>query len=156
MRNWFAKWFFRKKEKKTENLSKKKIVLIPEDPSDYTFSIDELDENLKNQGVDINVNSVDDIIELKRANHLIDSRTTILRIIVVPMSIVPIWLMIILTLSMFGKIEMSEKMKFAFLGAITGDFLGLCYIVTRDLFPQGDSARRENKSGDNGEEDKPS
>lgn len=153
MRNWFARWFFRKEEKKPDNPSTHKIYVLPEDSSEQTLM---LEERLKNLGVEIGLNSVKDVIELKQADNRINARKTILRIIVIPMTIVPIWLMVMLTLSMFGKIEMSEKMKFAFLGAITGDFLGLCYIVTRDLFPQGDSARRENKSGDNGEEDKPS
>lgn len=80
---------------------------------------------------------VDNLIKLKKAYHRINARRVILYSFVFPMSVIPIWLMILLTLSITGKAKMSPAVELGVLTAIAGDFAGLYCIVTRDLFPQG-------------------
>jgi hypothetical protein len=70
------------------------------------------------------------------SHHHISSRSKVLAALIIPMYVAPIWLMVMLTLPIFkGKI-FSERMQFALLTALTSDLIGLCYVVTRDLFPK--------------------
>ncbi|MGI0491836.1 hypothetical protein ACN4EG_08485 [Alkalinema pantanalense CENA528] len=75
--------------------------------------------------------------------HRIHSRSTILKALVVPMYIIPLWLMVILSLPALKVNAYSEKMQFTLLGALASDVIGLCYVVTRDLFPKGSSSQDE-------------
>lgn len=72
-----------------------------------------------------------------------NERRIILWFLVVPMSIIPICLTASLVLSWSGRGNLSEKMQFAVLGALSTNFLGICYVVTRDLFPQGNNSYRK-------------
>jgi hypothetical protein len=67
--------------------------------------------------------------------HLLKSKTIVLWSLVAPMSIIPIWLMVLLTLPSLGRTQMSEKLQLAILAAIATDYIGLYYVVTRNLFP---------------------
>jgi hypothetical protein len=66
-----------------------------------------------------------------------------------PMIFIPFWLM--WTLSPINAKQYSERMQGAFLAALASDVMGLCWIVTRDLFPQGKESYRkqDNESNDN-------
>ncbi|KPQ35704.1 MAG: Protein of unknown function (DUF3043) [Phormidesmis priestleyi Ana] len=68
--------------------------------------------------------------------HRIDSRTKVLAALIIPMYVAPIWLMVMLSLPAFKVKAFSERMQYLLLGALASDLLGLCYVVTRDLFPQ--------------------
>lgn len=60
------------------------------------------------------------------------------------MSIAPFWLMALLSLPAFNvKEAYSEKMQAAFLTALASDFIGLYYVITRDLFPKGEVAHEK-------------
>ncbi len=52
------------------------------------------------------------------------------------MYVVPVWLIIMLTLPAFKVKAFSERMQILLLGALASDIVGLCYVVTRNLFPQ--------------------
>jgi hypothetical protein len=69
------------------------------------------------------------------------------------MSIVPIWLMVLLSLPAFGKKPYSEAMQAAFLTGLVSDFVGLYYVITRDLFPQGSSSSKNNSKKENDQND---
>lgn len=71
-----------------------------------------------------------------RLEHHLASRTKVLAALVIPMYIVPVWLMIMLSLPAFRIKAFSERMQILLLGALASDIVGLCYVVTRDLFPQ--------------------
>lgn len=73
--------------------------------------------------------------------HRITSRSTVLKALVVPMYIIPLWLMVILSLPAMKITVYTERMQLTFLGALASDVIGLCYVVTRDLFPKGSSDR---------------
>ena len=127
--------------------SKKKMPnqmkLLPENTSDQSLL---LMETIEHSGIEIYVKSVDDVIKIKQAKHRIMSRTVILYSLVVPMSIIPIWLMGIFTFSVSGKAHMSQTLQLSMLGAIAVDFAGLYYVVTSDLFPKGSLIRRKDDS----------
>jgi hypothetical protein len=59
------------------------------------------------------------------------------------MSIAPFWLMALLSLPAFDKKPYSETMQAAFLAALVSDFVGLYYVITRDLFPKGEAPHRK-------------
>lgn len=71
-----------------------------------------------------------------RLQHHLASRTKVLAALIIPMYVVPIWLMIMLSLPAFKVKAFSERMQILLLGALASDIVGLCYVVTRDLFPQ--------------------
>ena len=96
----------------------------------------------------ISEDNVDNLIRIKQADHRINSRRVILYSFVVPMSIIPIWLMILLTLSVTGRAKMSPAVELGSLTAIAGDFAGLYCIVTRDLFPQGKPGNDDDNDDD--------
>lgn len=118
--------------------------------------IESTEDYLSARGVDRSALITD---ELRRAEarHRLNSRKLVLLSLVVPMSIAPFWLMVLLSLPAFDKKPYSERMQVAFLAALVSDFAGLYYVITRDLFPRGEAARR-NSSKDgadwDGEEDK--
>lgn len=86
--------------------------------------------------------------------HRIHSRSTVLKALVVPMYFIPLWLMGILSLPAVNITAYSEKMQLMFLGALASDVVGLCYVVTKDLFPKGSSSHDEDeKEEDEGQED---
>lgn len=77
------------------------------------------------------------------------ARTEVLHALRVPMYIVPCWLMLILSLPAINhpwlnKNAYSERVQFALIGALASDILGLCWVVTRDLFPQGKEPSKKN------------
>ncbi|MBD3883519.1 hypothetical protein IFO70_17260 [Phormidium tenue FACHB-886] len=76
------------------------------------------------------------------AKHRLTSRTIVLLSLVVPMAIAPFWLMVLLSLPALGKKPYSEAMQVAFLAGLVSDFAGLYYVITQDLFPQGNGERR--------------
>ncbi|NET34934.1 MAG: hypothetical protein F6K19_23400 [Cyanothece sp. SIO1E1] len=72
------------------------------------------------------------------ASHRRQARSIILWVLAVPMSVIPIWIMVLLTLPVLNKeANVSQPMQAAYLAAVATDFVGLYYIITRDLFPQG-------------------
>lgn len=71
-----------------------------------------------------------------RLDHQIAARTKVLAALIVPMYVVPIWLMIMLSLPAFKVKVFSERMQILMLGALASDIVGLCYVVTRSLFSQ--------------------
>ncbi|MGB3200003.1 MAG: hypothetical protein WBA99_03820, partial [Nodosilinea sp.] len=67
--------------------------------------------------------------------HRLNARMIILYALIAPMVVIPFWLMWLLSP---GNIDRYEKeMEGALLGALASNVLGLCWIITRDLFPQG-------------------
>ena len=99
-----------------------------------------IDQKIDEMGLVVTLvceDDVDSLIKIKQVDHRINSRRVILYSFVFPMSIIPIWLMVLLTLSVTGKARMSQAVELGSLTAIAGDFAGLYCIVTRDLFPQG-------------------
>jgi len=71
-----------------------------------------------------------------RLKHQLTSRTKVLAALIIPMYVAPIWLMVMISLPAFNIKSFSERMQFALLSALASDLIGLCYVVTRDLFPQ--------------------
>jgi hypothetical protein len=85
----------------------------------------------------------------KALDHRLRSRSIILWPVVIITSVIPIWIMILITFSGLGNIKFSEKMQLSLLGAGVVDFLGLCYIVATDLYPKGrfkENIKSENNS----------
>lgn len=66
--------------------------------------------------------------------HRLTARMIILFALIAPMIMIPFWLMWVL--SPANSKEYSERMQGAFLTALASNALGLCWVVTRDLFPQ--------------------
>lgn len=73
--------------------------------------------------------------------HRLLSRTILLYTLTAPMVIIPFWLMWALSPGNFKGY--SERMQFALLGVLSMDVLGLCTIVTRDLYPNGKHCSKE-------------
>jgi len=69
------------------------------------------------------------------------------------MSVAPFWLMMLLSLPVFNIKPYGEKMQAALLTALVSDFIGLYYVVTRDLFPKSNASDRGKSNSVNG--DKP-
>lgn len=73
----------------------------------------------------------------------LELRKWVLLPLVIPMAVIPIWLMVLLSVPVFNeKANVSERMQIGYLAAVASDFFGLYYIVTRDLFP---NSKRERK-----------
>src|SRR6478672_5187167 len=108
------------------------------------------------RGNGINQNSlVVETLETTREKHLLKSKTIVLWSLVAPMSIIPVWLMVLLTLPGFGRTQMSEKVQLAILSAIATDYLGLYYVVTRNLFPASETCTcKKNEDKDEQEKQK--
>jgi hypothetical protein len=70
-------------------------------------------------------------------NQRLFQRKLVLGSQLIPMCVIPIWLMVILSLPAFGNKAYSEKMQAGFLAALATNALGLCYVIARDLFPLG-------------------
>lgn len=98
--------------------------------------IESTEEFLQQHGVGKSA-VVTDPLQQAEFKHRLNSRTIILLSLVVPMSIAPFWLMALLSLPAFDKRPYSDAMQAAFLTALVSDFVGLYYVITRDLFPQG-------------------
>jgi hypothetical protein len=73
------------------------------------------------------------------------SRSKIVNILMVPMVVVPFWLMVLLSLPAFGQKSYSEDMQKGFLLVLASDCIGLCYVVTHDLFPNGKKKKNQNQ-----------
>ena len=103
---------------------------------------------LRDRGID--KASVKDVtvetLKIKEVTHRLSARTAVLMSLLIPMSIAPFWLMVLLTLPAFGKNAYSETMQGAFLAALVSDFAGLYHVITRDLFPQGSYVSRPSES----------
>ena len=86
-------------------------------------------------------------------NHRRISRMIVL-LTVIPMStIIPVWLLVLLTLSGLGHAKFSEQLQLGLIGAGILDCFGLCYIVTSDLFPNGKSSKgSRSKNSDSDQE----
>jgi hypothetical protein len=115
----------------------------------------ETDEYLDEQAQDLLAQQVKDILEQigvpktsfdlatdngrKAAdfNQRLFQRKLVLGSQLIPMCVIPIWLMVILSLPAFGNKAYSEKMQAGLLAALATNALGLCYIIARDLFPLG-------------------
>lgn len=113
------------------------------------------DTSMEANMAEIEVASLDDVLPpdsltspesymmRREFEHRLKLRRLILYAIIVPMAIIPIWLMVLLTVPVFNKKSgPSEAMQMAYLTAVASDFIGLYYIITRDLFPDG---KREKK-----------
>jgi hypothetical protein len=79
--------------------------------------------------------------------HRIDSRDKVLRSLIIPMYVIPCWLLLMLSVSvikhpLLNNSAFSEKVQLALLGTLATDVLGLCFLVTRDLFPQSRDTRK--------------
>ena len=95
------------------------------------------EEFLEERGIDQDSLSTNESahIEMKHQHF---ARNLILLSLVIPMSIVPFWLMALLSLPIFIERKIySGSMQAAFLAALVSDYVGLYYIVTSDLFPKG-------------------
>lgn len=111
-----------------------------------------LDDYLERQGIDKTPWTAEEAktAELK---HRLTARAVILWTLVIPMSIAPFWLMALLSLPAFNvKEAYSEKMQAAFLTALVSDFIGLYYVITRDLFPKGQVADEKRQKLANNEQ----
>ncbi|HSM82610.1 MAG TPA: hypothetical protein VLS96_13040 [Nodosilinea sp.] len=73
--------------------------------------------------------------------HRLTARMIVLYALLAPMVIIPFWLMWILLPS--NSKSYSERMQGAFLAALASNVLGLCWVVTRDLYPQGGPEREQ-------------
>ncbi|NJL54694.1 hypothetical protein HC928_05485 [bacterium] len=78
--------------------------------------------------------------------HRLTARMILLSALIAPIVVIPFWLMWIL--SPTNSRNYSERMQAAFLAALASDVLGLCWIVTRDLFPQGNELSNEDIEGE--------
>lgn len=67
--------------------------------------------------------------------HRLTARMIVLYALLAPMVIIPFWLMWILLPN--NTKNYSERMQGAFLAALASNVLGLCWVVTRDLYPKG-------------------
>ncbi len=85
-----------------------------------------------------------------RLKHQLTSRTKVLTALIIPMYVAPIWLMVMISLPAFNIKSFSERMQFALLSALASDLIGLCYVVTRDLFPQKPDDWDEENASDEG------
>lgn len=112
----------------------------------YGISENSMDAHMS----DVEVTSLNDVLpqdslisptnemEKREFEHRIKLRNVILYSLIMPMAIIPIWLMILLTIPVFDRdSDVSEPMQLAYLTAVASDFIGLYYIITRDLFPNG-------------------
>lgn len=119
--------------------SSKAATIVPAIHS--TVTLDEAtDKFLKQKGIAVNTAVVamsDAEARAYELRHRLGARTTILWTLVLPMAIVPFWLMIQLSLPIFNIKPHSEKMQLGLLAALATDVVGLFYVVTRDLFPSG-------------------
>jgi len=97
---------------------------------------------LEDRGIDKTA-VVSDEIARAETRHRHFGRTIVLLSLVVPMSIAPFWLMALLSLPAFNRKVYSEGMQAALLAALASDFVGLYYVITRDLFPQGSNLSRK-------------
>lgn len=84
--------------------------------------------------------------------HRRTSRMLILLSVVSMSTLIPLWLMTLLTLTGLGKAKFSEQMQLAILGTGIADIVGLCYVVTSDLFPKGRRSQREQLGQDDDDE----
>lgn len=94
-----------------------------------------------------------DELKIVETKHRLRSRTLVIWSLIIPMSIAPFWLMILLSLPAFGKKPYSETMQAAFFAGLVSDFVGLYYVITRDLFPQGSSLSRNASSSKESRQD---
>lgn len=80
--------------------------------------------------------------------HRLTARMIVLYALLAPMVIIPFWLMGILLPG--NAKHYSERMQGAFLAALASNVLGLCWVVTRDLYPKGgqDRWQDEDESSD--------
>ncbi|NJN57777.1 MAG: hypothetical protein HC879_09890 [Leptolyngbyaceae cyanobacterium SL_5_9] len=108
--------------------------------------IESTEDFLAARGIDRSAVVADELRKAE-AKHRINSRMIVLLSLIVPMSIAPFWLMALLSLPAFGKKPYSDYMQGAFLTALVSDFVGLYYVITRDLFPQGENSRRNASNG---------
>jgi hypothetical protein len=94
------------------------------------------------------------LLEIKANNeHRRIARMLVLLPVMSMSTIIPLWLMILLTLTGLGKAKFSEQMQFAILGTGIADIVGLCYLVTSDLFPKGRRSRRNSLLADDEEDE---
>ena len=105
---------------------------------------------------DVDITSPDDLlppdsliasdqnIEKRELEHRLRLRNIVLYALITPMAVIPIWLMVLLTVPVFHEdSKVSERMQIAYLTAVASDFVGLHYIITRDLFPDGRVKRKK-------------
>lgn len=83
-----------------------------------------------------------DFRRLALENH-IKLRTWLLATVILPMAVIPIWLMCLLTEPVLNpNSRVKQEMQFAYLAAIATDVFGLYQIVIRNLFPDGKSEEK--------------
>ena len=156
MSNWFSKVLSQRKSR----ASFEKRKYIPDSFSDNRIEINNdyfANLGLPQKSLDAKIVEVEDTqkylkdkkieesaITIKRNLYIgqelfiLVGRTIIFGIISVQMLIIPFRLLSSLESSFSSdKVEISEGVQIAILGAIAGDFAGLYYIVTRHLFPKG-------------------
>jgi hypothetical protein len=92
-----------------------------------------INQGITNDGFDL---VTDEGRKAAEMQHRLKSRSLFLIIVSLPMSIAPLWLMVMLTLPVWGIKVYSDSMQAGFLTALATNVLGLCYVVARDLFPQ--------------------
>jgi hypothetical protein len=128
---------------------------LPEPPKPDATRVVETEDYLEAQAQDILAQEVKAILEQigipktsfdlatddgrKAAdfNQRLFQRKLVLGSQLIPMCVIPIWLMVMLSLPAFGHKAYSERMQAGFLAALATNALGLCYIIARDLFPLG-------------------
>ncbi|MEM9274520.1 MAG: hypothetical protein AAGA80_16365 [Cyanobacteria bacterium P01_F01_bin.143] len=173
MSNWFSKIFSREKSKTILE----EVDFIPESSSNNPLEINEeyfsglgiSQESFKARIIDVETpqeylqeNKVENSairiksnLEIGQQIFILVARTLILGIISIQMLFIPFRLLSALESSFSDeKVEISETVQVAILGAIAGDFAGLYYIVTRHLFPKGgNGSKKENNNSEEEETD---
>ncbi|KAM3089821.1 hypothetical protein ACKFKG_32380 [Phormidesmis sp. 146-35] len=110
------------------------------------------DEFLKEHGVGKDALTADQARSFE-LRHRLTARMIILGSLVAPMSIAPFWLMALLSLPAFGLKPYSEAMQAGLLAGLVSDVAGLYYVVTRDLFPKGQSSNTKSSNTKSKEEE---
>jgi hypothetical protein len=104
--------------------------------TDLSRSTITTEEYLSGKNIEANDFSTTEGRKSARLKHHLASRTKVLTALIIPMYVAPVWLMIMLSLPAFNIKVFSERMQILLLSALTSDLIGLCYVVTRNLFPQ--------------------
>lgn len=172
MSSWFSKIFSRKKSKTILE----EVDFIPEISSNNPLEINEKyfsglgisQESFKAKIIDVETpqeylqeNKVESSairiksnLEIGQQIFILVARTLILGIISIQMLFIPFRLLSALESSFSDeKVEISETVQVAILGAIAGDFAGLYYIVTRHLFPKGENGSKKDNNDSEEETD---
>lgn len=117
--------------------SRRPVLKVDHNPSGQSDTNAFLSKENVDDPSDLIILSVDEEKEWQR----LGSRALVLKVLILPMVVIPPWSMVMLSLAWVGQMEMPGEVQLALVGVLGGDIIGLCYVVTRDLFPNGQSGR---------------